>query len=159
LHLISRFYPAVKAIYVMRNPEKAIISRRLNFFFNKEAEWPIETHVQKWLNSVAAFEAFQESHPGSAYIVRLEDIAKNTKHEMKKICEFLGISFSGKRLKNYKEQAKALVYPWEDWKRSAARNISSSMAAREDNHLSTEDREKLINMAGSVMKKYGYKFV
>lgn len=156
LDTIFKFYPRAQVIYVMRHPEKAIISRRKHFFFADEASWPIEKHVQQWLQNAAAMEKFKKSRPGSAAMVRLEDITRAVGEEMQRICDFLGIAFDKNRLNNYKEIAKTLVYPWEDWKNNAAKDISYSTALNKGNHLSDEDKKKLSIMAGKELKTYGY---
>jgi len=89
-------------------------------------------------------------------VVRLEDITVDTAGEMKKMCKFLDISFAPERLKNYKEITKELVYPWENWKKSAAQDISPEIAARQEDRFSSADKIKLYMTAGKEMKKYGY---
>jgi hypothetical protein len=156
LDTIFRFYPRAQIIYVMRHPEKAIISRRKHFSFDNEAAWPIEKHVHRWLQTVAAIEKFKKSHPNSVLIIRLEDITRDIDREMQKICDFLGITFKKSRVNNYKEIAKNLVYPWEVWKDDVSKDISYSIASRENNHLPDPDKKKLLVMAGKELKTYGY---
>jgi hypothetical protein len=156
LEVIHRFYPAVKVIQVMRHPEKAILSRRKHFTFDSEADWSIERHARNWLECVNAVEKFKETQPGSVMTVRLENLTRDTQEEMRKICKFLEIPFDAARLKNYKEIAKTLYYPWETWKRRAGEDIFPAAAVRGDNRLSAADREILLEMAGKKLKKYGY---
>jgi hypothetical protein len=52
--------------------------------------------------------------------------------------------------------AKNLVYPWENWKKSAANAISPDLALRKENRLCSADKIKLYMMAGKEMKRYGY---
>ncbi len=156
LDVIHRFYPQAKFIYVMRSPEKAILSRRLHFHFNDEANWPIEKHVNLWLRGIQGAESFQAVHPGSLHIIRLEDVTSNPSKEIKKVCEFAGIPFSAKRLDNYKEKSNELVYSWETWKKGASQDISPAMAKRKNKHLSPGDKLRLSRLAGKVMHRYGY---
>jgi len=156
LEIIFRLYPAAKVICVMRDPEKAIISRRKNFTFNNETGWPIEKHVEKWLDNILEVEKFKKTHPQSVLIVRLEDITRDTEAGMQQICQFLGIPFDKERLVNYRETARDLYYPWETWKDSARQEISPEQALAKHNRLSTADRSRLYDLAGNVMKRYGY---
>jgi hypothetical protein len=156
LDVIFRFYPRAQVIYVMRDPEKSILSRRKHFTFNQEASWPIEKHVGKWLHGVREAEKYQTLDPQSVLIVKLEDVTRNPVEEMEKICEFLGIPFDEERLAERKEISKTLYYPWETWKDMASRDISPALALRESEHLSSSDRQKLNILAGEELKRYGY---
>ena len=155
LDVIFRFYPRAKIVQVMRHPEMAILSRRRNFTFDNEANWSIERHARNWLDCVAAVEKFKSSHPGSLLTVRIEDMTRNPRKAMRKICGFLDIPFDARRLANHKEEAKKLFYPWETWKRRTGDNISPTLA-RTDDQLSTSDRDMLWNMAGPIIRRYGY---
>ena len=156
LDIIFRFYPKAKVIYVMRDPEKAIISRRQSFSFNNEVSWPLERHIHQWLETVWTIEKFEKSHPGSVLIVKLEDIAGNTIAEMHKICGFLGITLNAGRLSRHKQIAGTLVYPWETWKDSAGKPVSSTLALRKYRYLTGPERAKLLAEAENELRKYGY---
>ncbi len=156
LDIIHQFYPSAKIIHVVRRPEKAIVSRRIHFTFNMEAEWPIEKHIQKWLECVTAVENFNKFNPGIVMTVRLEDITHDTPGGMKKICDFLGIPLDISRLANHKQVSETLYYPWETWKSGAGKSISAAAAERKNYYLSYSDREKLYAMTGEGLRRYGY---
>jgi hypothetical protein len=153
LDVISRFYPQAKIVYVIRNPEKTILSRRT--YFNEE-NFPVKIHVEMWLDSVNAIEKFKKIKPASVLIVRLEDIIRNTSAWMAKICKFLDISFDKEKLKLHKEIAKKFILPWEYWKSDVCKNISSAMALRKGEKLTTIEHAKLISMTRHKLRKYNY---
>jgi len=153
LDVIFRFYPQAKIVYVIRNPEKTILSRRT--YFNEE-NFPMKIHVGMWLDSVNAIEKFKMIKPASVLIVRLEDITRDTSAWMAKICEFLDIPFDKEKLKLHKEIAKKFILPWEYWKSDVCKNISSATALRKDEKLTAEEQAKLRLLTRHKLKKYKY---
>ena len=99
LEKIFAFYPEAKVVYVMRHPERAIISRRNNFLFGYEHSWPVQKHAQQWLNGIYHIEKYQKLFPESVIVVRVENLNTDILREMSRVCGFLKIDFDGKRLK------------------------------------------------------------
>jgi hypothetical protein len=156
LDKIFALYPEAKVVYVMRHPEKAIVSRRNNFLFGYEYSWPVQKHAQQWLNGIYHTEKHRKLYPESVIIVRVEDLNANIQEEMSRLCGFLEIDFDGARLNNYKELAKSLIYPWEVWKTDIIKEAPSKEMIRFQHRLSPEDLHELLRMAGWKMKQYGY---
>ena len=154
---IYAFYPDAKFVFVLRNPEKAIISRKMHFKWSKEEEWPIEKHIDRWLDSIYAVETFKEKHPESVLFVRMEDVVRDYSKEIKQICDFLGAPFEKERLTNYRNISKLTTYPWETWKKDAALDISINKVDRKTNHLSVIDRVKLNKLLAKYLDEFNYK--
>ncbi len=154
---ILRVYPGAKIIYMIRHPEKAIISRRKNFGFNKEEHtWPISKHASKWLHSVMSARQFAMEYPGKIYILRLEDLVKDTEKEMKKVCNFLDIEFRKDLLKNKDKVSEGLFFHWEFWKHGVKSEISDNISGRKRDHLPFVQRSTLFLMLFPLMLKYKY---
>ena len=153
---IYAFYPDAKFVFVLRNPEKAIISRKRHFKWSKEDEWPIEKHIDRWLDSIHAIETFNEKHPESVLFVRLEDVVRDYSKKIKQICDFLGAPFEKEKLNNYKNISKLTTYPWESWKKDAALDISINKVDRKSDHLSVIDRVKLNKLLAKYLGVYNY---
>ncbi|MBN1224345.1 MAG: sulfotransferase [Candidatus Aminicenantes bacterium] len=156
LDKIFSFYPQAKVVYVMRHPEKAIVSRRNNFLFGDEHNWPVQKHAHQWLNGIYHTEKHLKLYPESIIIVRVEDLNADRIKEMGRVSEFLKIDFDGQRLNNYKEIAKSLIYPWEVWKTDLIGVANSGGMIKFRDRLSQEDLHELLRIAGWKMKQYGY---
>lgn len=156
LDVIFRFYPQAKVIYVMRNPEKAILSRRRIFTFNNEAKWPLQRHIQLWLEGIGALEKHKNIRPRSILTARLEDVVSHPRERMEMICRFAGVSFNGDRLDRYKQISSSFVHSWETWKKEACHDISPELALRPLSSLSPEEKDILIETAYAELDKYGY---
>ncbi len=153
---IFSLYPSARIVYVLRNPEKAILSRRLNFVFNDEYLWPVRRHAQQWINGIINLEKWQAEKPRSVYMIRLESLAADPESEMQKLCTFLKIPLDKGRLRHFQDQAKHLFYSWELWKAGVCHSISPEMVIRENEKLSDPDQYTLWKFAGNRMEKYGY---
>lgn len=156
LHNIFRLYPAAKVIYVMRHPEKAIISRRKNFYFNNEYRWPIHLHVRQWTRGVELMERWRAKLPEQVMMVRLEDVVDDHVGQMQRIAAFLDIALETVRLEQYAAVAENLYYPWEIWKSQVCGKISADIARRSEERLNAEDCSVLRMMADTKLRDYGY---
>ena len=156
LDVIHRFYPSAKVVFVVRNPEKAIISRRKHFTWNNEAEWPIKKHVDRWLQTINAVQKFQQHHPEKIMTVKFEDAIGNQFLTIESICHFLNTPFNLQKLGCYKIYSKQQSLPWERWKQQTNQGLSIKIALRKDFVLKTADRNFLIEALKSQIIQYGY---
>jgi hypothetical protein len=156
LDTILDFYPLAKIVYVMRDPEKAILSRRENLLFNNEDDYPVRKHARQWLRGVLEMEKTREAKPDSVAVVRLEDIARDTASEVRRLCDFLGVPFDSEKLVLHKDVARSLLNSWELWKIGATRDISKDVALRKAEHLRPAEQRELLKIAGRRMTDYGY---
>jgi len=154
LNIITRFYPNAKFIYMMRNPEQAIISRKENFI--NESGWKVEQHINAWLKSVEAFEKFQKNHSNKIKIVKLEDLTANTNQVMKQVADFLNINLSENKLSNYKEVSKQVSLKSESWKKDVEKKEISSSISKNNKKLTFSSRIKLLRSLKKLLIKYGY---
>jgi hypothetical protein len=156
LHLdtINRFYPKSKIIYMLRNPEQAIISRRENFLH--ETNWNIKRHINCWLQSIEAIEKFQDKYPERVRIIKLEDLVENKEDVIKNICDFLEIDFNIKNLNNYKIVANQFILPWENWKNDVKNSEISSKIAIKNKKLKDQEYRVLVNSLKEKLIKYNY---
>lgn len=146
--------PNAKFIYLLRNPEQAIISRRKNFI--NESNWKIEQHINAWKKSVEAFEKFQKNYPSKIKIIKLEDLTKNTNNTMIKICDFLKINFQENKLSDYKNMAKQVSLTSESWKKDVENKEISISISINHKKLNLSDRIKLVENLKDFLKKYDY---
>lgn len=156
LEVIHRYYPNARVIFVVRNPEYAILSRRKHFTWNDEASWPIEKHVKKWIDAIEAADRFREAHKQNIILVRFEDLIENRGRVMSSICEFLGTDYRSAELKNYTRYSGQQALPWETWKGDTHKNISGKIAHKKIESLSAGDREKMAVLAGSFLERFSY---
>lgn len=154
LEIIFRYYPDAKVVNIIRNPEKAILSRRKHF--DGESGWPIDVHVQKWINSIEAAEKCAAEHPGRLLSIRLEDLVADKEKTMERVCRHVGIKFEAQRLERSASLSDAYIMPWEKWKADVSKDVSGSIMQKQDGCLRREELETLWNMAQKPLNQYGY---
>ncbi|CAH1552848.1 glycosyltransferase [Vibrio rotiferianus] len=154
LDIILRFYPQAKIINIVRNPEKAILSRKQNFLGEKA--WPIETHALRWKDSVLAAEKY--TNDPRFISIKFEDLVKDKAKSVSAIAEFLGLDFQPELLESYKTYASLVALPWESWKENNSKELSSSVATRKERTLSVDEKEILTLLIGKLADNYGYDF-
>ena len=156
LDVIQRFYPGSRIVCMVRNPEKAILSRKRHFRFNREHEWPVAQHARDWLRGIHTVQSMRRRNPDRILMVKLESIATDPPKGIKRICDFLGEDFDVGALANYRDLAKTMVYPWESWKHGVFGKVSPEIAAGGDQRFSWRQRLVLEAMAGKEMARFGY---
>ncbi len=159
LDRIFTLYPSARVVYVLRNPEKAILSRRRNFLFNDEYLWPVGRHARQWINGIINLEKWKAEKPKSVYVIRMESLVIDPEHEIRKLSEFLHIPLQKDPLQYFQEESQSLFYSWELWKAGVRHRLSPAMILRENDKLSEPDRYTLWKIAGNHMTKYGYKII
>jgi hypothetical protein len=156
IDVIHRFYPKAKFIYVIRNPEKAILSRRKYFKLSHEDKWSVEKHAKLWKRNVLKAEEFGKEHPNLIKIVKLEDVTKDKEKELEKICQFLNIDFDISLIENHKNISNKFILPWEHWKQDVSKEISPTISNKNDNKFNFFERIRLKLQAWRLMSRYGY---
>lgn len=154
LEIIFRFYPNAKVINIIRNPEKAILSRRK--YFDGESSWPVEIHIEKWKNSIKEADSFSVKYPKKIMSIRLEDLVDNQIEIMGKVCDFIDIKLDIRLLKNYRKIANKYYMPWEIWKQDTSKNISKNISDKSIEFLNNRDRIKLLELAKTELDEYNY---
>lgn len=153
---IAALYPKAKFIYIVRHPEKAIISRKEHFKWNNENTWPIEKHINRWLDSIKAAEFYRHENPDSIMFVRMEDVIENPDIQISNICKFLDIPFDRGSLANYQDISRLTTYSWEKWKKDASGEISVDKVKRKSDHLPIIDRLVINKELSKYLTKYNY---
>ena len=156
LEVIHRFYPDAKFIFVVRDPQRAILSRRKHFIWNNESSWPIDRHADRWLTTINSVDQFFDNNPEKIHYVRFEDVVQDQQEQISAICRFLEIPFSAELLEDYRRFNKQQNLEWEDWKKSTEQDISSDIANGVANSLSVEDCRQLQTRLFSHLERFGY---
>ena len=152
LEIILRWYPRAKIVYIVRHPEKAIVSRRQNFA--GEEKWPIQDHALRWKASVAVIDKYRNDKRFMS--VRLEDLIADETTIMARICAFIGIQFDVQSLSSAPAMADKIALSWERWKSDNRKVISAHIAHRKSRRLNWKDRKVLHSIASEEIEALGY---
>jgi Sulfotransferase family len=87
--LLKRAWPNAKFVHVVRDP-RAVVSSLIR---SDQHQSNALFGSKRWLNDVAAGLKLQEKFPNDVLLVRYEDLVRNPEHEVRKVCDHLGLDY------------------------------------------------------------------
>lgn len=96
MDLLSKVFPGVRFIFIMRHPEKMMSSMK---YVHPQDGNPSQYHpvayTLYWKMAYQKVQAFIETKKAPVHLVRFEDLVKAPTQEAEKLAEFLGLELSG----------------------------------------------------------------
>lgn len=152
---IAKLYPAARVINVLRDPQKAITSRREHFA--AERLWPMRRHIDMWLKSLEGYERFAAEHPQHSMLLRYEDAVAEPTRMIASACRFVDIVFQASSLDHSREAGAKCSYSWESWKQDVIhQGVSIDIANQRGSGLDQQERRELVEILMPYLEKYGY---
>ena len=155
---LNKIFPNSKIIYMIRDPRGMIASTKK--FSSTIINAPqISRLASNWNRCVVSYESTRRRLPSRIDMVRYEDLVKNSREELQRLCKFLNIEFKDRML----EFDKCTTGAYGNFPRH-----NSSFEKKENGLIFTssinkwketlkEDETSLINsICGELMKRYGY---
>jgi hypothetical protein len=157
LERIHQLFPKAKFICMVRNPLGAFASRRELMAPGKGwgEEWkPIEAFCSQWADHIARVRAFDERHPGLLMTIRLEDLAADPEPQLDRVREFVGPAYATGTTAPVQ---RAIVQPFETWKRDALKPADPKIAEREGKSaLDAYETWRVKTLLREPMQSFGY---
>lgn len=120
--LLEKAAPSAKFVHIVRRAENVLPSiHKASPQWHRSKTW-MECAVH-WLLALKVSEAFA-GHPNH-FVVFYEQLVEDTRPNIKKVIEWLGLEWEEDILVKYKESAKRLVEDRETWKKSNFQQITS----------------------------------
>ncbi|NEP20415.1 MAG: sulfotransferase [Leptolyngbya sp. SIO4C1] len=121
-----------KFIHIVRNGEDVVAS-----LFDVRKKYPkawslepadIDLSIQRWVKDAGISLTYlsEKNH----IFVRYEALVKNPEYELKRICNFLNLSFDSSVLKNYRVASKVVSLSREPWKQTVGEAIRSKNSTK-----------------------------
>ncbi len=154
LDVIFRFYPYARVIFIVRNPERAIISRKNYLIHKKNGKWSIKKHVLLWKKNINIFKQKMKGREQHLILVRYEDLIEDVEREMSRICSALSISFNKKKLKYKLISTNSTIQLSEILERKE--KIDTKSNSINNIHLTGRDKLLLRLLANSELREFSY---
>lgn len=154
LETIHGLYPRAQFLNLIRNPLRAIHSRRTKFPFNNETA--VTTLARMWVRSVTSAEDFSRRHPGKVYTLRYEDLVQNVEREFTALCQFLNVMPDFRLIKRYGTEAEKLTHRWETWKTDVKSGILLTALDARKADFSLRDLLRIQKVTEKKMREYHY---
>lgn len=150
LHDLEKFLPESKFIVIVRDG-RAVTNSYM------ENKWGLGTNVytgaQRWLNEVELQVAFKKKHRESVYFLRYEDLVMRPAEELRKLLEFLAVSFHEDVLQ-YSQ--KSSFYHKTRENQNTYRKPDIKLANKWQGKLSSRQKDIVESVAGVMLSKFDY---
>jgi Sulfotransferase family len=150
-HLL-RLWPQARFVVLVRDGRDVALSlRRMPFGPNNA--WAA---AQWWARGIRAGARAQREHPDAVLTVRYEDLAERPAGEMRRVCGFLGLSYSDDMLALELVDPARIVPDQAAWFPTLFDGINTSAVARWRREMSARDRRIFAALAGAELELLGY---
>ncbi|EKU97437.1 sulfotransferase domain protein [Leptolyngbya sp. PCC 7375] len=151
MQILQTFFPNARFIHIVRDPRAVVNSW-------KTVPWStgsIAGDAEVWRRYMATA---RQSPPdnGAIFTLYYEQLISTSEDCLKKLCNFLELSFDASMLDYYTHQSKRVNVNREPWKGNAVRPVSSKSLTRWQRELSTAEIATIESVAGSEMCQLGY---
>lgn len=149
-------FPGSKVIYILRDGRDVVRSLL-------EVPWAaprnprrFQRFCMRWNDAVEAMIHYEKTLPPDRFrIVRFEDLLRQPKSELQKMCSFIGEEFEPTQLEP--AQSSNVVPEWEkDWKNKAAEMLDPSRIEAWRKSSNRKQIWVMNSMMGTMLERVGY---
>jgi len=106
LQEILNHFPEAKIIIMVRDPRSVLHSQKNRWKrrFGGRQDWPLRVFISRWMNyhpistsklwNAAIRKAYDSKKDKRVFFTKFENVLENPEKEVRKICEFIGVSYS-----------------------------------------------------------------
>jgi Sulfotransferase family len=165
LPLMKKLYPSAKFIFIIRDGRDVAVSYRNVEQIETASEYKpklpqqIEAISKEWVQNNEQVLSFLKDSSSDHIMLRYEDLVRQTKKQLCKICEFVGIEFNHSMLNYYRKNNQQGDEPLAtlDWKKKTLEAPDESRVGQFHSKLSQKETIYFENTAGDLLKTFGYK--
>ena len=149
---LLRLWPRARFVVLVRDGRDVALSlRRMPFGPNNA--WAA---AQWWARGIRAGAAAERAHPESVLTIRYEDLAQRPAEEVRRLCEFLGLSYSDDMLALEHVEPARIVPDQAAWFPTLFDGINTSTVGRWRREMGARDRRIFAALAGAELERCGY---
>lgn len=162
---LDEIYPNAKFLHTVRDGRDVACSYREVMSLNTTSPYrpslptDVESIAKVWASDVAEVTTALEALPSARKMfVRYEDLVGNPELKLSEVCRWIGIDYMPSMLNFDRGVIDLNLEPklTLDWKRKTLAAIDSGSIGRYKNELSNDERAAFTEVAGSVLREYGY---
>lgn len=144
-------FDGAKIIYIVRDGRDAVMSNILQSWAHQD---PYK-QAAEWAYFIRRSSKFVEKYGSKCISLRYEDLVDQTEMCVKRICNFLGVSFESSQLEP--SEGNDTVPRWElDWKENAGSKVEQSNAYKWKTHPDASLMRELTSIMYSGLKENSY---
>ncbi|MBT9311508.1 sulfotransferase family protein [Leptothoe kymatousa] len=128
LKYIEHYLPGAKIIHIVRSGTDVVAS-----LYDTAQRYPehwgttfktVDSCIQRWTDDIAITQ--RHLHKPNHTLVSYEQLVDNPTAEVKRLCQFVGVSFDAHMVDNYRNTSNQLVRSREAWKATNNRAIQNT---------------------------------
>jgi hypothetical protein len=149
---IFAVWPDAKLLVMVRDGRDVALSvRRLPFGANN-----VYSAATDWVRGIRAGRAAEHRHPGSVLTVKYEDFVSDPIEELRRVCEFLSLTFSDDMLRLDSVPRSKLAQDQQHWFAKIWRGIDNSSVGKWRLEMSLRDQRIFDAVARTELTEMGY---
>lgn len=153
---MMRLFPESKIIHMVRDPRGVGLGHLKTFNFSDAM-----AIGHMWAYSNRRIAKLKELYPNQYFLLKYEDLIRDTEGTIRKVCTFLGAPFEQEML-NYQQKVNARFEKYTETMKDRHRNllkpIDLKIAERWKTELSPKQRRYIELVTWEVAKDFGYVF-
>ncbi|TYB30566.1 MAG: sulfotransferase [Candidatus Mcinerneyibacterium aminivorans] len=152
LDMINKIFPNAKYIHIIRDGRDVV-----NSYLKIKRYDNVEKACNRWLNSIELVNKFKKKKSNSNFIeLKYEKLVKNPEIEIKRVCNFLNISYDEIMLKPYLNKEKLGDVDKLEHHYGLNRQINSDSIGKWKEGLNKKEKEICTKLLNEELKKLGY---
>jgi hypothetical protein len=158
LDYIEKNVPGVKFIHLLRNGEDVVASlheatQKYPQFWGGNV-WNLNMCIKRWVEAVEI--SRQYLHKSNHIVVRYEKLVENSRPELIRLCEFIGIDFAESMLENYGRAADNLTL--DSAGRTVAKKVTNRNSQKFQELFDESERDYIIKRLSKVNLDWVYSY-
>ncbi len=153
--ILRGFFPGARFIYIVRDPRAVVLSL-------KTVPWStrsVTANAEKWRRYAKAEAVYRRTCGADLHTVRYETLVHDPEPCLRRICEFVGVTYSAEMVRFHERIPRTLDLDREPWKAGVRNPLDRAAAHRWREALSRAEIAEIEAITWNGMRRHGYEFV
>jgi len=151
--VIRELFPDAQVVHLVRDPRDCVASLKRMSWWRHGTVGAVAT----WVHAVDLARAARRRLPADAFHeLRYEDLVADPRHELQRLCSFLGEEFEEAMLDHQGEAARLPERQRDAWHRETQNEVGTQRVGTYAGVLTPEEVALVERVAGSRMRRLGY---
>ena len=161
---LNEMFPSPKFVHIIRDGRdvatsyKAMSTIETNSEYRPKLPYSMENIAKEWYQNISVIrEGLSRLNPSQVLEIRYEDLVKETKVTLERVCKHLELSYEEKMLEYYLANEEKRLEPTEfmPWKARTLGKVDDSAIGKWKD-LPLKDLQVFEHICGDVLKTYRY---
>lgn len=165
IHDLKALYPSARFLHIVRDGRdvacsyREVMSMQGDSPYHPSLPTSVSDIARRWSGDVASVRAqFASLKPSDQYEIHYENLVIEPEHELRQICNWLGVAFSPATLHFHEANREFGLEPLATmgWKRRTLEPANAATVGRHRRLLDQKEQSTFTAIAGAELRHYGY---